>query len=240
MDKSQPPTLVEELLKIGTLGRIIDYGPFDTLKLGLSRFFNHEVNSYFEDYLEELDKTVIFFNDSPYRVNIDRYTLGELYNKTKLDTMDREKFFIEFFQALNLITLEVIKAGIDEIYDHSPAILKGVNSLRSINRLNYESEHFDYLQNIITKYYITVANKPFSLINIISPLKRFRLDTAFISTAVKELETEVIKYIRIKYSVGDRSSYSLLTQTDAMSENILTDDKYQKISNLIKELRNKS
>lgn len=204
-------SLIEELRTLGTLSRMVDYGPIDTLKYGISRFLNHEVYNYFKEYLEVLDEAILFFNETPYRVNIDRYTLGELYNVTKDSTTSAESFFIKFFETVNLITLEILKAGIDEAYDND-APLKGTNSLRAIAKINYSSESFDYMSNVITQYYITIANKPFSIINILSYLKRFRFDTAFITSTVHFLEKEVIEYIKIKYSIGDRSVFSVLPQ----------------------------
>jgi len=231
-----PITLIQELQKLNTIGRTFTYGPLDTLSMGLSRFFNSDVNEYFENYLEQLDKAIIFYNKSIYKVNIDRYTLGELYNITRLNTTNSETFFIKFFESLNLITLEIIKAGLDEVYDNDNSSLRGVSSLRGILKINYQSEHFDHLQNIITNYYITIANKPFNIINLVSPLKRFRLDTNFISSTVKTLETDVINYIKTKYSIGDKSVYSLLTQTTNMSETESM-SKHQLVLNLIQELQ---
>ena len=184
-------SLIEELKKLGTLSRIVDYGPIDALRFGISRYFNSEVNEYFEDYLEKLDRAIVFFNTTDYKVNIDRYTLGELYNVTKNNTSSAEEFFKLFFESLNLITLEIIKAGIDEAYDNN-APLKGISSLRTITKIDYSSVHFDYMINIISEYYIVIANKPLSLINLFSYLKRFRLDTNFISSTVKSLEKNVI------------------------------------------------
>lgn len=207
--------LIEELQKLGTLSRIVAYGPIDTLKFGLSRFFNSEVFEYFNDYLEELDKTILFFNSTDYRVNIDRYTLGELFNVTKDNTSTAEEFFIKFFETINLVTSEIIKAGIDEIYDNSNEdVLYGVNSLRTITKIDYQSEHFDYITNIITKYYIVIANKPFNIISLFSYLKRFRLDTNFISSRVKELEKEIINYIKTKQSISNKAVYSVFKQSE--------------------------
>lgn len=207
--------LIEELQKLGTLSRIVAYGPIDTLKFGLSRFFNSEVFEYFNDYLEELDKTILFFNSTDYRVNIDRYTLGELFNITKDNTSTAEEFFIKFFETINLVTSEIIKAGIDEIYDNSNEdVLYGVNSLRTITKIDYQSEHFDYITNIITKYYIVIANKPFNIISLFSYLKRFRLDTNFISSRVKELEKEIINYIKTKQSISNKAVYSVFKQSE--------------------------
>lgn len=203
--------LIEELQKLGTLSRIVAYGPIDTLKYGISRFFNSDVNDYFEDYLEVLDKAILFYNSSAYKVNIDRYTLGELYNVTKNNSSTVEEFFLKFFETINLVTLEIIKAGIDEAYDNN-APLKGIVSLRAITKIDYNSEHFDYMSNMISQYYITVANKPFNIINLFSYLKRFRLDTNFISSTVRALEKEVVDYIKIKYSIGEHSVYSILQQ----------------------------
>lgn len=231
-----PVKLIQELQKLNMFERSFTYGPLDTLSLGLSRFFNSDVNEYFENYLDQLDKAIVFYNKSLYKVNIDRYTLGELYNSARLNTIDSETFFIKFFESLNLITLEIIKAGLDEIYDTDDSLLKGVSSLRSIIKINYQSEHFDYLQSVITNYYITIANKPFNIINLVSPLKRFRLDTNFISSTVKKLETEVINYVKNKYSVGDKSVYSLLTQTTTTHENE-TMNKHQSVLDLIEELK---
>lgn len=232
-----PVKLIQELQKLNMFERSFTYGPIDTLSLGLSRFFNSDVNEYFENYLDQLDKAIVFYNKSPYKVNIDRYTLGELYNSARLNTIDSETFFIKFFESLNLITLEIIKAGLDEIYDNDDSLLKGVSSLRSIIKINYQSEHFDYLQSVITNYYITIANKPFNIINLVSPLKRFRLDTNFISSTVKKLETEVVNYIKNKYSVGDKSVYSLLTQTTTMPHENETMNKHQSVLDLIEELK---
>lgn len=231
-----PVKLIQELQKLNMFERSFTYGPLDTLSLGLSRFFNSDVNEYFENYLDQLDKAIVFYNKSLYKVNIDRYTLGELYNSARLNTIDSETFFIKFFESLNLITLEIIKAGLDEIYDNDDSLLKGLSSLRSIIKINYQSEHFDYLQSIITNYYITIANKPFNIINLVSPLKRFRLDTNFISSTVKKLETEVVNYVKNKYSVGDKSVYSLLTQTTTTHENE-TMNKHQSVLDLIEELK---
>lgn len=232
--------LIQELQKLNMFERSFMYGPLDTLSLGLSRFFNSEVNEYFENYLEQLDKTIIFYNKSLYKVNVDRYTLGELYNKSRLNTIDSETFFIKFFESINLITSEIIKAGLDEIYDNDNSLLKGVSSLRSIIKINYQSEHFDYLQSVITNYYITIANKPFNIINLVSPLKRFRLDTNFISSTVKNLETDIINYIKNKYSVGDKSVYSLLTQTTTMPTENETINKHQLVLKLVEELKRSS
>lgn len=208
-------TLISELQQLGTFSRMVSYGPVSTLALGMSRFFNSDVNDYFQNYLEELDKAILFFNDTDYKVNIDRYTLGELYNVTRNNASvdDAEDFFKIFFESLNLITLEIIKAGIDEAYDNGAA-LKGVSSLRSLSKINYTSESFDQITNIINKYYITIANKPLSLLNLFSYLKRYRLDTTFISNTVKALEKEVIAYIKLKYSVGEGTVHTIINQND--------------------------
>lgn len=212
VDYDKTLNLIQELKKYRTLGRIfVSYGPIDTLKLAISRLLNNDVYNYFEEFLEDLDKTIVFFNNSRYKVNIDRYTLGELYNTTRLDSETSEEFFIKVFDTLNLIVLEIIKAGIDEAYDNG-APLKGISSLRNITKINYRSEHFDHLSNVITNYYITIANKPFNIINILSYLKRYRLNTYFISSTVIALEKEVISYIRTKYSVSGTSVYSVIPQ----------------------------
>lgn len=205
--------LINELKEYRTLGRIfVSYGPIQTLKLAISRILNNEVYHYFEGFLEDLDQAIIFYNNSRYKVNIDRYTLGELYNTTRLGSETSEEFFIKFFETLNLIVLEIIKAGIDEAYDNG-APLKGISSLRNITKMDYRSEHFDYLSNVITNYYITIANKPFNIINILSYLKRYRLNTHFISSTVIALEKDVISYIRTKYSISGTSVYSVIPQS---------------------------
>lgn len=206
--------LIEELKKIRTLGRIfVDYGPIDTLRLAISRLFNHDVNKYFENYLEVLDAAIVYYNTTTYRLNIDRYTLGELYNVTKLnsESWDGNDFFIKFFEGLNLIVLEIIKAGIDELVDNDIS-LENVNSLRGLTNLDYNSQHYTHLQNVITGYYITIANKPFNIINIFSYLKRFRLNTNFISSTVLQLETDVLDYIKLKYSVAPKTAFSIFKQ----------------------------
>jgi hypothetical protein len=205
--------LIEELQKLSTLGRIVTYGPIDTLKAAMSRLVNNDVYNYFQIYFESLDAAITYFNSTNYKVNIDKYALGELFNTIKLnkDVKNPNVFFIKFFENLNLIVSEIIKSGIDELFDNK-VMIQHVNSLRGLAKIDYDSEGYKYLQNVILGYYDVIANKPFNVIHLFSGLKRFRLDTTFISSNVQNLELSIINYIKSKYSVSQNTAFSIYNQ----------------------------
>lgn len=195
--------LLQELQQYGTIERVFTYGILDTLFLALSRIANRDVEEYFKNYLETLDEAVIYFNNNGYKVNVKREDLGELYNSSRMKVDGQaEDFFIAFFDGLNSLVLETLKAGIDYCYDND-INLKGANSLRRLSSLNNNSQFYNHIKLIIDGYYDTIANKPQNIISLFSYLKRFRITTDMITKSVNSLETEVISYIRTKFSVSD-------------------------------------
>lgn len=200
-------TLLQELQQYGTIERIFTYGILDTLFLALSRISNREVEEYFRNYLETLDEVIVYFNNNGYKVNVKREDLGELYNSSRLKIKDvtdqtAEEFFVNFFDGLNVLVLETLKAGIDYCYDNN-INLKGTNSLRKLSSLNVNNQFYNYIKLIVNGYYDTIANKPQNIINLFSYLKRFRITTDMISKNVNSLEAEIVNYIRTKFSVNE-------------------------------------
>ena len=197
--------LLQELQQYGTIERVFTYGILDTLFLALSRISNREVEEYFRNYLETLDEAVVYFNNNGYKVNVKREDLGELYNSSRMKAPPdgyAEEFFTAFFDGLNVLVLETLKAGIDYCYDND-INLKGTNSLRKLGSLNINDQFYNYIKSIINGYYDVIANKPQNIISLFSYLKRFRITTDMITKSVGSLETEIVSYIRTKFSVNE-------------------------------------
>ena len=114
----------------------------------------------------------------------------------------RQEFFTAFFDGLNVLVLETLKAGIDYCYDND-INLKGTNSLRKLSSLNNTSQFYNYMKLVVDGYYDVVANKPQNVISLFSYLKRFRITTDMITKSVGSLETEIVSYIRTKFSVNE-------------------------------------
>ena len=203
--------LLQELQQYGTIERVFTYGILDTLFLALSRISNREVEEYFRNYLEILDEAIVYFNNNGYKVNVKREDLGELYNSSIMKANDgqAEEFFIAFFDGLNTLVLETLKAGIDYCYDNN-IDLRGANSLRKLSSLNNNSQFYNHMKLIVSGYYTVVANKPQNIISLFSYLKRFRITTDMITKSVNSLESDVVSYIRTKFSVNEKTIFTSL------------------------------
>jgi hypothetical protein len=139
------------------MDRVNAYGLFKTIRLSLSRWINDDVVIYFDNYLEKLDKAILQFNKTEYKIFVNRTVLGELYNLTRLNSSSpnvtkNNTFFVQFFNILNEVTFEIIKAGIDEIYDTDPNILKSGSTLKSLQRISYETSLSYLLKDILVSY----------------------------------------------------------------------------------------
>jgi hypothetical protein len=202
--------LILELQHYSALERAFRYGPIKTLALALNRVLNHEVYFYFEKFLTKLDKAIDYSNSTSYKVNLNRIDIGELYNITKMSTATVSiNFFHLYFTTLNKFILELVKPTIDFLFDNDIP-LKNVNSINSLNNIKHPSKLITNMQEVLRSYQNILQNKPTSFMNIISDLKRMRLDSTMINTIVLDLEREIVLYIKSKYATSDKSviSYS--------------------------------
>lgn len=192
--------LIQELQQLGTLKRIATYGMFGTLYLAVSRWVHEDVVVYFENYLEKLDNAILVFNKTEYKIYINRAILGEIYNLTRIhadtspSSREKEKFFIQFFALLNEANLEIIKAGIDEIYDTDPNLLGRGSTLKSLVRLNYNSDLYHIIKDLIISYSSLVMNDELNKLQLV------RDSTTFMRDTLTTLDSQVVAYIRSKYA----------------------------------------
>jgi hypothetical protein len=191
--------LIQELQQLSTMDRVNAYGLFKTIRLALSRWINDDVVIYFDSYLEKLDKTILQFNKTEYKIFVNRTVLGELYNLTRLTSSSpnvtkNNTFFDQFFSILNEVTFEIVKAGIDEIYDTDPNILRSGSTLKSLQKLSYETNLSYLLKDILVSYSSLVMNDE------LKNLQFIRDNTTFMRDTLGSLDQRVTMYIRSKYA----------------------------------------
>lgn len=191
--------LIEELQTLTTFRRILTYGTLGTLKLALSRWIHDDVVIFFENYLEKLDNAVLEFNKTDHKVFVNRTTIGEMYNLTRIHTSSptssNNAFFYEtIFHIINEVLLNIVKNIIDIIYDEDSTLLKPGYTLKSLAKLNYSDHLFMITKDLIVSYYALVTTEE------LKSLQYIRDNTDFMKTIILELEIEISSYIRSKYS----------------------------------------
>lgn len=192
--------LIQELQQLGTLKRIATYGMFNTLYLAISRWIHEDVVVYFENYLEKLDNAILVFNKTEYKIFINRAMLGEIYNLSRWNaevspsSREKDKFFNQLFALLNEANLEIIKAGVDEIYDNDPNLLGRGSTLKSLVKLNYNSDLYYIIKDLIISYSSLVMNDELNKLQLV------RDSTTFMRDTLTTLDSQVVSYIRSKYA----------------------------------------
>ncbi len=215
--------LIQEVQQWSTLERIFRYGIGSTLGLAIFRGFNSDVLNYFRPLLEKIDETVQYFDKTEFPASryINRADIGELYNisKTQLHSDDNiirtflsniegdedQRMLAMFFFNTNELIALLFRCYIDELVQNNVQI-NGITSVSSLLSANYNSKSKQVLQNLIDEYTNALSNKPTSVINVFSSLKREYLTSKFISMMFLDLDQKVTKYIAKKLEITSSTS----------------------------------
>lgn len=200
--------LIEEVETFSTVQRIFRYNPLNTLYLWVYRAFNYEVIDFLQPLLEKIDNIISYFDSTDYKASkyINKIDLGELVNKSKLDSdSDKMSVLKNIFTNINQFIGSLFRCYIDELVDNKINIAN-VTSVSSLLSIKNNSESKQKLVDLIDDYTNLLSKKPTSAINIISELKRRYMNSKFINEISLDLDKQVTTYIATKQELSDKAS----------------------------------
>jgi hypothetical protein len=200
--------LIEEVESFNTAQRIFRYNPLNALYLWIYRAFNYEVIDFLQPLLEKIDDTISYFDSTDYKASkyINKVDLGELINKSKLDSdSDKMSVLKNIFTNINQFISSLFRCYIDELVDNKISI-SNVTSVSSLLSIKNNLDSKQKLVDLVDDYTNLLSKKPTSALNIISELKRRYMNSKFINEISLDLDKQVTSYIAAKQELADKTS----------------------------------
>jgi hypothetical protein len=200
--------LIEEVESFGTIQRIFRYNPLNTLYLWIYRAFNYEVIDFLQPLLEKIDDIISYFDSTDYKASkyINKIDLGELINKSKLDSdSDKMSVLKNIFTNINQFISSLFRCYIDELVDNKISV-SNVTSVSSLLSIKNNSDSKQKLVDLVDDYTNLLSKKPTSALNVISELKRRYMNSKFINEISLDLDKHVASYVATKQELSDKAS----------------------------------
>ena len=226
--------LLEELEKLGTGGRVLRYGPINTFFLMLSRGLHGNVNKHVIDFLEKIDKVIINFESSGYRIRINKTDLGEVYNRSrtyprenyktaskeeKEDIFNNEKFWYTnegFFKSviknINVFMREILNTSVDYMYDNDISNLQNIASLNSFINIKTNDNKIKEVQSLINEYSDFIVDMPNRFFAGLISKKNQYMSSSVVNEALDYLSKELVTHISTKYSINPNTSHTVFNR----------------------------
>lgn len=199
--------LIEELEKLNTLSRIFRYGPLSIFILSIHRLIDRKLNNYIIDYLETVDVIIIDFQKIGYKINIQRYELGETFNRSYIERSNNSDIYENIFNFISSLIEQVIRVFVDYAHDND-IDLAYVNSTNSLRKLKSSNTLIINSMNVITTYPIFLSEIPNRFFSSIIHKHNVWVTTELTTTHINRIERYLFNYINTKFAVSKEKSFS--------------------------------